>query len=124
VAIGHDITQNLEQFSRTEPVTEAELADLRALIAGLRSRVATDAPLECRESALERVDELAEAVTAEEPELGTARYVMGWFRKKAPASAGAVRDLVLNPLVSRIVGAAGDVATADFQQFLHDVTAT
>lgn len=111
-------------FDRTEPVSEAELADLQALIEGLRARVAADAPSEQRESALERVDELAEAVTAEVPELGTARYVIGWFRKKIPTLAGAVRDLVLNPLVSRVVGAAGDVAAADFQQFLHDMTGT
>jgi hypothetical protein len=122
VAVGNDITQNIEQFSRTEPITDAELADLRALIADLRAQVAADSPPECRESALERIDELAEAVTADQPELGTARYVMGWFRKKVPALAGAVRDLVLNPLVSRIVGAAGDVAAADFQHFLHDIT--
>jgi hypothetical protein len=122
VAVGNEITQNIEQFNRTEPVTEAELADLRALIASLRAQVAANTPPECRESALERIDELAEAVTAEQPELGTARYVLEWFRKKVPALAGAVRDLVLNPLVSRIVGAAGDVAAADFQRFLHDMT--
>lgn len=122
VAVGNDITQNIGQFNRTEPVTDAELADLRALIAGLRAQVAANTPPEFRESALERIDELAEAVTAEQPELGTARYVLGWFRKKVPALAGAVHDLVLNPLVSRIVGAAGDVAAADFQHFLHDMT--
>jgi hypothetical protein len=40
--------------------------------------------------------------------------VLGWFREKVPALADAVRNLVLNPLVSRIVRAAGDVAAADF----------
>lgn len=122
VAVGNDITQNIEQFNRTEPVTGAELAELRTLIAGLRAQVAANTPAEYRESALERIDELAEAVIADQPELGTARYVLGWFGKKVPALAGAVRTLVLNPLVSRIVGAAGDVAAADFQHFLHDMT--
>lgn len=122
VAIGHDITQNMEQFDRTEPVTDAERADLSALIEGLRAIVAADAPPEQRESALERVNELAEAVVAEEPELGTVRYVLGWFRRKVPGLAGAVRTLILNPLLSRVVGAAGDVAAADFQRFLHDLS--
>ena len=124
VAVGNDIRQNIEQFNRTEQVTDLELASLHALIADLRAQVEADAPVECRESALERIDELAEAVTGEEPEVGTARYVMSWFRKKVPALAGAVRTLILNPLVSRVVGAAGDVAAADFQHFLHDVTGT
>lgn len=124
IAVGGDINQNIEQFNRTEPVTDAEIADLQALIADLRLQVQANTSPECREGALERIDELAEAMTAEQPELGTARYVLDWFRKKVPAMAGAVRTLILNPLVSRIVGAAGDVAAADFQHFLHDITRT
>jgi hypothetical protein len=124
VAIGHGITQSILQVHRTDTVTEAELADLSALIDDLRSRVAADTPPELRTSALERIDELAEAVTAEKPELDTARYVMGWFHRKVPTLASAVRTLILNPLLSRVVGAAGDVAAADLQHFLHDISGT
>ena len=88
----------------------------------MRARVATAAPPDQRDSALERIDELAETIDAAEPEIGTVRYVLGWFTRKIPALAGTVRDLVLNPLVSRVVGAAGNVAAADFEQFLHDIT--
>ena len=50
------------------------------------------------------------------------RYILNWFGRKIPALAGSVRDLVLNPLVSRVVGAADDVAAADLKQFLHEIT--
>ncbi len=75
-----------------------------------------------RDGALERIGELAETINATEPEVGTLRYVLGWFTRKIPTLAGTVRDLVLNPLVSSVVGAAGNVAAADFEQFLQDIT--
>ena len=124
VAIGHGITQRIHQVHPTDAVTEAELIAVRALVDELRARVAVDTPPELRASALERVDEVADAVTAQEPKADVARYVMGWFRRKVPAAAGAVRDLILNPLLSRVVGATGDVAAADFQHLLHDISGT
>jgi len=124
IAVGNDIVQNLKRYDGVDPVSDAEWAELRTLLDGLRAQVTADAPSDQRDSALERVDELAEAVTADEPEIGTLRYVLGWFRRKVPALAGAVRDLVLNPLVSRVVGAAGDVAAADFEHLLRDISGT
>jgi hypothetical protein len=121
IAVGNEIVQNLERHDGGRTVTDADRADLLGLLDALRARVAAESLSEQRTGALERVDELTDALTTEEPEIGTVRYVLGWFRKKVPALAGAVRDLVLNPLVSRIVGAAGDVAAADFEQFLRDL---
>jgi hypothetical protein len=123
IAVGNGIVQNLER-NRGGTVTDADQADLRALLHALRVQVAAEAPSDRRAGALERVDELTEALTTEEPEIGTVRYVLGWFRKQVPALAGTVRGLVLNPLVSRIVEAAGDVAAADFEQFLRDLPGT
>lgn len=122
IAVGNGIVQNLERYNRGGPVTDADRADLRGLLDALRVQVAAEAPSEQRAGALERVDELTDALTTEEPEIGTVRYVLGWFRKKVPALTASIRDLVLNPLVSRIVGAAGDVAAADFEQFLRDLS--
>jgi hypothetical protein len=120
IAVGNDIVQEMRHDSA--PITDVERAELGALLDGLRSRVAAEAPLDQRDGALERIGELAETINATEPEVGTLRYVLGWFTRKIPALAGTVRDLVLNPLVSRVVGAAGNVAAADFEQFLQDIT--
>ena len=98
------------------------MSELQLLLDDLRARIATEAPPERRDGAVERVEELAEAITAEQPDIGTVRYVLNWFRDKVGPLAGAVRDLVLNPLVAKVVGAAGDVAAQDFERLLRDVT--
>jgi hypothetical protein len=119
IAVGNNISQKMRHDST--PVTDAERAELQALLDDLHAQVATAALAEQRDGALERVDELAESITAAQPEIGTMRYVLRWFHQKIPTLAGTVQKLVLNPLVSRVVGAAGDVAAADFEQFLHDL---
>jgi hypothetical protein len=121
IAVGNRITQTSTRIERPD-VGEAELADLRTLLDELRAYVAAEAPAERREGAVERIDELAEAITAEQPDLGTVRYVLNWFRDKVGPLAGAIRDMVFNPLVAKVVGAAGDVAAKDFERLLHDVT--
>jgi hypothetical protein len=96
---------------------------LQALPEALRLHVADEAPSERRANALEPLDEITDALTAEEPEVGTVRYVVAWFRRTLPALAEAVQNTVLNPLVSRIVGVACDVAASDFERFLNDLNA-
>lgn len=121
MAVGTRITQTSTRIEHGT-VSEAELTELRDLLSGLRAQVSDEAPPERRAGALERIDELADAITADEPEIGTVRYVLQWFRDKVGPLAGAVKTLVLNPLVAKVVGAAGDVAAADFERLLHDLT--
>jgi hypothetical protein len=121
IAVGNRITQTSTRIERPE-VSAAELAELQTLLDDLRARIASEAPPERRDGAVERVDELATAITAEHPDVGTMRYVLNWFRDKVGPLAGAVREMVLNPLVAKVVGAAGDVAAKDFERLLQDVT--
>ena len=121
LAIGKRIRQSMEQFDRSDPVTAAERAQLTALVAALRERIETEAPADQQARALDRVDELADAVTDKKPELSTIKAALNWFRNKVPQMAGAVKELVLNPLVARIVGATGEVAAEEFGEFLRSV---
>lgn len=121
LAIGHHIEQNMVQFRRDDPVTAAEHAGLTALFDALRGRVEAELPVDQRAMALDRVEELAEAVTDEKPQLSTMEAALLWFRKRVPELAGAVKELILNPLVSRIVGATGDVTAEKFDAFLRGV---
>jgi hypothetical protein len=121
IAVGNRITQSSIQIERGE-VTESDLTELRILLDELRDRVAAEAAPDHRTGAVERVDELTEAITAEQPDIGTVRYVLKWFRTKVGPLASVVRDLILNPLVAKVVGAAGDVAAEDFERLLHEVT--
>jgi hypothetical protein len=110
VAIGKDIAQ-------TQTVlTAAETTELAQAFADLRSQVAAQAPPEQRQAALERVDELEQAVHKEKPDLTTMEYVRKWFGDHLPGMAGAVAGLVVHPVVGKLVEAAGDAVVAEFRR--------
>ena len=115
VAVGKDILQEQAVGARPQ-VTEADLAAVRQMLGDLRAQVAAQAPPEKRDAALERVDEPEEAITAEEPDLTTMEYVKKWFARHLPQLAGAVASVVLNPIVGRVVEAAGEVAVDEFRR--------
>lgn len=115
VAVGKDIVQ--QQTADVRPqVTEADIAAIRQMLDDLRAQVAAQAPDEKKDAALERVDELEEAITAEEPDLTTMEYVKKWFAKHLPQLAGAVTSVVVNPIVGKVVEAAGEVAANEFRR--------
>jgi len=109
IAIGKQIEQRQALGdAAVAAVTEAEREQVRLAFAHLSEQVAAEAPPEQRAAAVERVEELHQAVFAEEPDLTTIQYVTRWFRRNLPALAGSVTALVVNPLVGRLVQLAGD----------------
>jgi hypothetical protein len=116
MAVGKGITQTQTIGAARPEVTEAELAELRQALAALKALVEAEAPPEKKDAALERVGELEEAVTAEEPDLTTMEYVKRWFVKNLPGLAGAVTSVVVHPIVGKLVEVAGDALTAEFRR--------
>src|SRR5687768_12949172 len=81
VAVGKGITQSQTQVE----VTPEDVAELQQMFADLKAKIEQEvAPAE-KERALERVEELHEAVTAKEPDIATVEAVNNWFVKKEPA---------------------------------------
>ncbi len=60
--------------------------------------------------------ELESAVITAEPDLTTMEYLRNWFVKRLPSIAGAVTDVIVNPIVGKLVGAAGDSLAAEFRR--------
>ena len=114
VAVGHHINQT--QTHGAPPVTEEEMAQLRQMFDELKTKIAQEAPAAEQEKALERVDELQEAVTAKEPDLTTMEYVKNWFVKNLPSVAGSVVGLVVHPIVGKLVEAGGDALASTFRK--------
>ena len=115
VAVGHHIKQS--QVHGAPPVmTEEEMAQLRQMFDELKTRIAQDVPPAAKEKALERVDELQEAVTAKEPDLTTMEYVRNWFVKNLPSVAGSVVGLIVHPLVGKLVEVGGDALASTFRK--------
>ncbi|HLF74617.1 MAG TPA: hypothetical protein VI524_09735 [Anaerolineales bacterium] len=115
IAVGKGITQ-ISAPGWTARPSEAELASLRQAFAELREQVSAGSPPEKQPAALERVDELEEAITSSEPDLSTMEYVKVWFGKNLPGLAGAVTGLIVHPVVGKLVEAAGDVLAAEFRR--------
>jgi hypothetical protein len=101
-------------------VTEADLADLRRAVEAVKAQIAAEVPPGQQAAALERVDELAEAAVAQEPDLTTLAYIRKWFGKNLPKLAGSVTGLIVHPVVGKLVEAAGDLAVAQFRELFGD----
>jgi hypothetical protein len=107
VAIGKDIRQTQELGSMKIELSDADRQELSSLFAGLRRDVSAAIPEPERRAALERIDELEQTVTSEQPDLTTVQYVKQWFAQKLPAAAGLVASVLVHPLVGAIVQQAG-----------------
>jgi len=115
VAVGKDIRQR-QTIAAPEPPTEAELEQLRAAFAELKALVQSEAPPDSQAAAAERVAELEQATISEKPDVSTMEYVKNWFSKNLPKLAGAVTGVLVNPIVGKLVQAAGDTVAEEFRR--------
>ena len=88
--------------------------DLEGLFAALRELVAEQSPSDQKEEALHEVDLLQEAVEEDEPNLSKMESVLNWFKDNIPQLAGAVASVILNPIVGKVLEAAGELAAEEF----------
>jgi hypothetical protein len=118
VVIGENITnvhQAISQPPRAQ-VTESDLATIRNLFKELQSQVAAETPPDKKNAALERVEELQEAIIAEEPDLETMAYLKKWFGKNVPHLIKAIIGVLCNPMVGKVVEARGGPTAAELKQ--------
>jgi hypothetical protein len=122
VGVGRGISQSYVRThgEGTAAVTETDLAELRRAVESVKTRIAAEVPPDQQAAALERVDELQEAVVAEEPDLTTLQYVRRWFAKNLPSLAGSVTGLIIHPVVGKIIEAAGEMAASQFRALFGD----
>ncbi|MGD2039879.1 MAG: CHAT domain-containing protein [Anaerolineae bacterium] len=90
--------------------------ELNALFQSLYELVETQAPPESKAAAIEKVDELQQAVTEKKPNLDRMEAVQNWFKKHIPRLAGAVTSVILNPLVGKLVESAGEMIAEEFKR--------
>jgi hypothetical protein len=82
----------------------------------LKDKVGVRAPPGKKKAALERVQELEEAITAREPDLVTMEYVARWFARQLPELADDVTHVIVHPGVVQLVGAASIALAAEFRR--------
>jgi|SRR5215216_6090951 len=124
ITVGGDVSgqlaagQNIKQVSTktTSRVTESEFEELREILKELRARVDAEAQPDKKDSALQRVGELQQAITEKKPDLSTMEYVKNWFVRNLPGLAGAVTSVVVHPIVGKLVEAGGDALVGEFHR--------
>jgi hypothetical protein len=101
----------------TSRLTDEQLEQLRYAIAQLEKDVRARAPEDRRDEALAQLTELAAAtIGADEPDISRLKRIGGWFAQNVPELAGSVTTLLLGPAVGALVGGAGKLAAALFDQ--------
>jgi hypothetical protein len=108
--------------SQRRGLSPAQTAELRAIFADLKSSVAEGAPEELRGEALAKAGELEHALVNEQPDPGTVRRVLRWFKEHAPQLAGAVVSVVVNPLIGKLVEGAGSAIADELRQAVEAET--
>ena len=116
VAIGTGIQQSQTVHSVTSNLSAEEFKMLYELLGELKEKIASEAPEEQKETALEKVSDLEDALTAEKPDVSRMEHVRNWFVKNIPQLAGAVTGLVVNPIVGKLVEAAGETVAFEFKR--------
>jgi hypothetical protein len=93
-----------------------DVDDLDSLFEALHKHVREQAPPDQMDAALEKVDALQEAVKEDKPNLSRMQSVLDWFKRNIPQLVGAVTSVILNPLVGKVVEAAGDLVVEEFKR--------
>jgi hypothetical protein len=92
---------------------------LRAAFAGMRERVAAEAPPEQRERAIAEAAEVEAAIVSTDPDPGRVRRALRWFRDHLPQLAGTVAGVLVNPVVGKVVAAAGDAVAEEVRDAIR-----
>ena len=114
-AIGKNINQTNTEIKQGAPTAE-ELQQLAAAFAALQAEVEREAPPEVREEAIHQADVLEKATVGEKPDVAAMATARRWFLDHAPKLFGAVTAVIINPIVGKVVQAAGDAVAGEFKR--------
>ena len=109
---------NKVQQTTSTGISQAELKELQAAFADFRAQVEAGAPPDKKKETLQKADELQKAVLHGKPDPSKMASVRDWFLKNAPGLAGAVTGMVVNPIIGKVVQAAGDLAVEEFKKLV------
>jgi hypothetical protein len=115
------IELRLEQAAQGPEISDKEWKELKRELGDLLSRIKAEAPPALREDAADQVEVLTKAITAENPDVSRMALVQDWFKRNLPKLVGAVTSVILNPLVGKLVEAAGELVAEEFRRHFGDI---
>jgi hypothetical protein len=120
VGIGAHISQTSLHYEIGAKPTAEELQQLAAVFATLREQVAAEAPPEVRDEAVRQTEILERAAKADKPDVSAMAAAKNWFLRHAPGLLGAVTSVVINPIVGKIVHAAGEAVAGEYEKWFPE----
>jgi hypothetical protein len=121
VAVGKDIRQSATRVDVRGALTPEELQQLATMFAAFRDEVARVAPPDVREEAIHQAEALEQATAGPQPDLSVMASARRWFSQNVPKLAGAVISVIVNPIVGKLVQAAGDAVVGEFNRRFPDL---
>ena len=113
-------TQTITRVDLAKVLTPEELQQLTDAFAGLKAKVATEAPHEVRDEAVRQAEVLETATKSEQPNVSAMSAAKNWFLRNAPGLLGAVTSVVINPIVGKIVHAAGEAVAKEYEKWFPE----
>jgi len=109
---------NIQTSSNTAAgaVSQAELDGIKRMLTQLLEQVKASAPPEKKEEAIGQIKELEEAITGPQPDVDRMSGVKSWFKRNIPKLAGSVVSVIVNPIVGKVVEAAGEGLAGEIQR--------
>ncbi|GFH36026.1 hypothetical protein [Streptomyces pacificus] len=104
-------------------VTSEQVQELRDEFARVRGLIeeADGAGEREKGAAADRLEELEESITGDQPDVRTMTKVHAWFAQRLPAVLGAVSSLLLHPTAALLAQAAGEDVAARFGELLQSL---
>jgi hypothetical protein len=96
--------------------SQAELEEVKKMLAQLMEDVRASSPPDKKEEAVGQVKELEDAITSPEPDIDRMSGVKSWFKRNIPKLAGSVVGVIVNPIVGKVVEAAGEGLAGEIQR--------
>ena len=107
-----------QQANLARVVSPAEIAELAQAFHGLRQSVAEAAPPALADEAAQQAAALQSAVTSPKPDVTAMGNAKAWFAEHLPAILGGVTGLLTNPIIGKLVQAAGEFTVDQFRERL------
>lgn len=110
-AIGKDIRQTITYAA--PQLTSADIRQVKSLLADLKGEIASlDIPEDKKLIGEEFAGQLEQELTKQDepPDASVIKVAGAWLLKNMPGLTGALTSLFLNPIVGKVVEAAGDLA--------------
>jgi hypothetical protein len=114
------VTGDYNSVAQHVGLSAQDVDALRGAFADMRAQVAAEAPPDQRETAVAQAAEIEAAIVAETPDPGRVRRALRWFRDHLPQLAGTVAGVLVNPIVGKVVAAAGDAVAEEVRDALRE----